>query len=229
MSNPTPPESFWRAPGAIQGPSALPWPLAEGTERPNQVLWVGWGVPAAASHLSRPFLPPCLGAAGAGDTLAPFLRQREQCPAYPWLRALPASTLPARPAPMCHGSGWIPSILSDVEFVSTRRVFNPRAPSSPYFSRERGGTKALAGWGRGHRASARAAVPDPSHPPGPGVPQGSRGSRSLLNGSLVPAAPAGHVSRPVPGPRGHRCPRAPPRSASSPTPECGGGNIFGSP
>lgn len=37
--------------------------------------------------------------------------------------------------------------------------------------------------------AARAAVPDPSHRPGPGAPGGSGGTRSLLNGSLVPAWP----------------------------------------
>lgn len=196
----------------------------------------GLGRPRCCLPPLSPFFAPLFwGSQAWGHPGSISEAEGERCPALPWLRALP-STLPGRPAPMWHRSGPISSIFLDVEFVSLR--LHPRSRTAlsllrpaprPYFSRGYGGDKG-SGWvgARGpcqlrvQRCQTRV-----THQ-GLGAPEGGRGTRSLLNGSLVPAAPAGHVSRPVPGPRGHRCPRAP-QLSRHPHPKAGMGPNLGHP
>lgn len=131
----------------------------------------GLGRPRCCLPPLSPFFAPLFwGSQGWGHPGSISEAEGERCPALPWLRALP-STLPGRPAPMWHRSGPISSIFLDVEFVSLR--LHPRsrtAPSllrpapRPYFSRGYGGTKALAGWGRGDHASCAYSGAKPESP-----------------------------------------------------------------
>lgn len=131
----------------------LPCPGPWQREQRDQTRSHGWAgvsllLPPTSVALFCPLVEGSRGWAHPGSTSQ---AEGVQCSALPWPRALPSLHLPARPAPMWHRLGPIPSILLDAEFVSTRRVFNPQAPSPlcptlrPYFSWECGGTKAVAG------------------------------------------------------------------------------------
>lgn len=216
-------ESPWHHPGTLC-PALAP---GKGDREAKPGPTGGLGCPAAASHLSCPFLLPVFEAHPGCVSQA----EGAQCPTFHRLRALPClcRALPSLPLAgparsnvasfgtsskhfiwcgICeHEAGVQPS-----NSIPTPGQLHPL--SVPISAGNVGGDKG-SGW-VGTRGPCQLHV-QRCQPRvtrlAPAVPEGSRGTRSLLNGSLVPAVLAAHVSRPVPGPRGHRCPQAPPHGS----------------
>lgn len=96
----------------------------------------GLGCPRCCLPPLSPFFAPSVwGQPGLGTSWLHFAGRGSAVPSFPQApgsaQPLQGSSKPllGRPAPMWHRLGPIPSTLLDVEFVSTRRVFKPQAPS----------------------------------------------------------------------------------------------------